>query len=119
MKTNMIKPRRRKRTIFATIALALSLRFDKSCLSSSQSLSSNFDNQTIQKRVINDPEVNLFENNDQQVILVRNNSSSPTVRPGLANGFSSHPRVNRPAGATGLKQLIQFEVLVFVLHADL
>ena len=63
MKTNIIKPRCRKRTIFTTIALALSLRFDKSCLSSYQSLSSNFDNQTIQKRV--DPDVNLFENNDQ------------------------------------------------------
>ena len=49
-KTNMIKLSRRKRTIFATIALALSLRFGKSCLSSSQSLSSNFDNQTIQKK---------------------------------------------------------------------
>ena len=72
-------------------------------MSSSQSLSSNFDNQTIQKRVINDRDVNLFENNDQQVILVRNNSSSPIVRPGLTNGFSSHPRVNRPAGASGLK----------------
>lgn len=40
---------------------------------------------------------------DQQIILVRNNSSSPTVRPGLANGFLSKPRVNRPAVASGLK----------------
>ena len=100
---NKIKPRGRNRKLFATIALALSLQFRKSGLSSSQSLSSNFDNQTIQKRVINDRDVNLFENNDQQVILVRNNSSSPIVRPGLTNGFSSHPRVNRPAGASGLK----------------
>ena len=46
---------------------------------------------------------NWFEDNDRQIILVRNNSSSPTVRPGLANGFSSKPRVNRPAGASGLK----------------
>ena len=36
---------------------------------------------------------------DQQIILVRNNSSSPTIRPGLANGFLSKPRVNRPAAA--------------------
>ena len=51
----------------------------------------------------NKQEFNSFEDNDQQIILVRNNSSSPTVRPGLANGFSSKPRVNRPAGASGLK----------------
>lgn len=37
------------------------------------------------------------------VILARNNSSSPTIRPGLANGFSSPPRGNRPAGAMGLQ----------------
>lgn len=100
---NKIKPRGRKRQIFPTIVLALSLLFGKSRLSSSQSLSSNFYNQTIQERVINDRDINLFEDNDQQVILVKNNSSSPIVRPGLANGFSSKPRVNRPAGASGLK----------------
>jgi hypothetical protein len=100
---NKIKPRGRNRKLFATIALALSLQFRKSGLSSSQSLSSNFDNQTIQERVINDQDVNLFEDNDQQVILVRNNSSSPTVTPGVANGFLSKPRVNPPAGASGLK----------------
>jgi hypothetical protein len=37
------------------------------------------------------------------VILVRNNSSAPTIRPGLASGFSSNPRINRPARASGLK----------------
>ena len=31
-------------------------------------------------------------------VLVRKNSSSPTVRPGLANRFSSNPQVNRPGG---------------------
>ena len=36
---NKTKSKRRKRTILATIALALSLRFGKSCLSSFQSLS--------------------------------------------------------------------------------
>lgn len=51
----------------------------------------------------NNQEFNSFEDNDQQIILVRNNSSSPTVRPGLAKGFSSKPRVNRPAGASGSK----------------
>ena len=53
----------------------------------------------------NNQEFNSFEDNDQQIILVRNNSSSPTVRPGLANGFSSKPPVNRPAGGSGLKPL--------------
>ena len=51
---NKIKPKGRKRKIFATIVLALSLLFGKSRLSSSHSPSSNFDNQTIQERVIND-----------------------------------------------------------------
>jgi len=48
---------------------------------------------------------NSLNEYDQQIILVRNNSSSSTVRPGLANGFSSKPRVNRPAGASGLKSV--------------
>lgn len=48
-------------------------------------------------------EFNLLENNNKQVIMAKNNSSSPTIVPGLAKGFSSHSRVNRPAGARGLK----------------
>jgi hypothetical protein len=54
-------------------------------------------------RVNGELEFNLLEDNNQQVILASNNSSSPTIRPGLAKGFSSHSRVNRPAGARGLK----------------
>lgn len=61
---NKTKPSYRKRTIFATITLALSLRFGKSCLSSSQSLSSNFDNKNNSKIGVNERDVNLFENND-------------------------------------------------------
>lgn len=99
---NKIKPRGRKRKISATIVLTLSLLFCRLRLSSSHSPSSNFDNQTIQERVINDRDVNLFEDNDQQVILVRNNSSSHTVRPGLANGFLLKPRGNPPSGASRL-----------------
>ena len=72
-------------------------------MSSSQSSSPNFDNKVVQERIIDDQEFCSLEDNDQQVILVRNNSSSPTIRPGLANGFSSKPRINRPAGASGLK----------------
>ena len=75
---NKTKPRLRKRRIFTTIALVLSLLFGKPRLSSyhSQSRSSNFYNQTIQERVINEQDVNLFENNDQQVILVTTISES-------------------------------------------
>lgn len=58
-------------------------------------------NQVYQERLLSKQE--FMEDNDQQLILVKNNSSSPIVRPGLANGFSSKPRVNRPAGASGLK----------------
>jgi hypothetical protein len=94
---NKIRHPGRKRKIIATISLSLSLLFGRGQVNSSQSPNSNFYKQTIERNI------NLFEDNDQQVILVRNNSSSPTVRPGLANGFSSHPRVNPPAGASGLK----------------
>lgn len=48
-------------------------------------------------------EFHLYENTDQQVILARNNSSSPTIRPGVASGFLPKPRINRPAGAGGVK----------------
>ena len=44
--------RGRKRKIFTTIALALSLLFGKPRSSSSQSSSPNFDNQTIYEKVI-------------------------------------------------------------------
>lgn len=50
----------------------------------------------------NNQEFNSFEDNNQQIILVRNNSSSPIVRPGLVNRFSSKLRVNCPAGVNSL-----------------
>jgi hypothetical protein len=34
-----------------------------------------------------------------EAVMVKNNSSSPTTVPGVARGFSTQPRVNRPAGA--------------------
>ena len=86
---NKIRHPDRKRKISTTIALSLSLLFGKARLSSSQSSSLNFDNKVVQERIIDDQEFCSFEENDQQVILVKNNSSSPTVRPGLATGFSS------------------------------
>ena len=72
---NKIKPQGRKRKIITTIALAWSLLFGKPRSSSSQLPSSNFDNQTIHERVINDRDVNSFEENDRQVILVGRDSS--------------------------------------------
>ena len=37
------------------------------------------------------------------MILVKSNSNSSTIKPGLVNGFSSKPKPNPPAGARGLK----------------
>ena len=90
---NKIKPRGRKRKIFATIALALSLLFGKPRLSSSQSSSSNFDTQTIQERVINDRD---FEDNDQQVVLVKYEGNS--VTPPTNHGPSNFPTPPTPTG---------------------
>ncbi len=93
---NKIKPKGRKRKIFATIVLALSLLFGKSRLSSSQSPSSNFDNQTIQERVINDRDV--IEDNDQQVILAKaeGNPVTPPTNRGPSN-FPTPPSGSRPS----------------------
>ena len=71
----------------------MSLLFGKARFGSSQSSNSNFDNEVVQERVIDVQEFCSLEDNDQQVILARNNSSSSIVKPGLANGFSSRPRV--------------------------
>ena len=40
------------------------------------------------------------------MILVRNNSSLPIVKPELANEFLSKPRVNTPAGADRATSLL-------------
>lgn len=53
----------------------MSLLFGKARLTYSQSSSSNFYNQTIHEKSINDRDVNSFEGNDRQVILVGHNSS--------------------------------------------
>ena len=77
-----MKPRGRKRKLFTTIALALSLLFGKLRLSSSRSSSPNFGNQTIYEKVINDRDFNSFEDNDRQVILVgRDSSGAPSNVP--------------------------------------
>jgi len=95
---NKIKPRGRKRKIITTIALSLSLLFGKARLSSSQSPSSNFDNQTIHERVINDRDVNSFEDNDRQVILAKadGNPVTPPTNRGPSN-FPTPPSGGRPS----------------------
>ena len=95
---NKIKPRGRKRKIVTTIILSCSLLFGKARLSSCQSPNSNFDNQTIHERVINDRDVNSFEDNDRQVILAKaegNPVTLPTNR-GPSN-FPTSPSGGRPS----------------------
>ena len=62
---NKIKPTGKKRKVFITITLLVSLLFGNARSSSSRQSSPNFDNQTIHERVINDQEFNSFENNGQ------------------------------------------------------
>jgi len=95
---NKIKPSGRKRKIVTTIILSLSLLFGKARLSSSQSPSSNFDNQTIHERVINDRDVNSFEDNDRQVILAKaeGNPITPPTNRGPSN-FPISPSGGRPS----------------------
>ena len=95
---NKIKPPGRKRKIITTIALSLSLLFGKARLSSSQSPSSNFYNQTIHERGINDREVNSFEDNHRQVILAKaeGNPVTPPTNRGPSN-FPTPPSGGRPS----------------------
>lgn len=69
----------------------MTLLFGKGRLSSSQSPSSNFNNQTIPERVINDRDrdVHLFEDNDRQVILAK--AEGNPVTPPTNRGPSNFP----------------------------
>ena len=98
LKKNKNKPSGKKRKLLTTIALILSLLFGKPRLSSSQSPSSNFDNQTIHERVINDRDVNSFEDNDRQVILAKaeGNPVTPPTNRGPSN-FPTPPSGGRPS----------------------
>ena len=87
---NKIRHPGRKRKIIATIALSLSLLFGKTRLSSSQSSSPNFDNQVVQERVIYDQWFCSLEDNDQQVILVKADYSSPSVPTSHGTGQPSN-----------------------------
>lgn len=95
---NKIKPRGRKRKIFTTITLSLCLLFGKLRLSSSQSPSSNFYNQTIRERSINYRDVNSFEDNHRQVILAKaeGNPVTPPSNRG-PNNFPTPPSGGRPS----------------------
>ena len=87
---NKIRHPGRKRKIIATIALSLSLLFGKTRLSSAQSSSPNFDNEVVQKRVIYDQWFCSLEDNDQQVILVKADYSSPSVPTSHGTGQPSN-----------------------------
>lgn len=86
---NKIKPPRRKRKITITIVLALSLLFGKARWSPSQSPSSNFDNQEVHQRLIDDREFNVIEDNSGQVILAK--AEGNPVTPPTNRGPSSFP----------------------------
>ena len=90
---NKIKPSRRKRKIFATIALALSLLLGKPRSSSSRPSSPNFDNQTFYERVINDRDFNSLDENNRQVILAKA-ESNPITPP---TNFPTPPSGGRPS----------------------
>lgn len=102
---NKIKPTGRKRKIFATIALSLSLLFGKAWWSSSQSSSPNFGNQEVHQRLITEREFNLLEEKDQQVILVeRDSSGTPSNVPSnigrqgqSPSNFPTPPSGGRPS----------------------
>jgi hypothetical protein len=97
-KDNQNKTTGRKRKIFATIAVSLSLLFAKPRLSFSRSSSPNFDNQVVQERVIEEREFNLLEENDRQIILAKaeRNPITPPINRG-PNSFPTPPSGGRPS----------------------
>ena len=91
----------KKRKIIVTISLSLSLLFGKTRLSSSPSSSPNFDNKVVQKKIIDDQDFCLLEDNDQQVILAKTGDSGPSVPTSPGRGQPSHfpspPTGGRPS----------------------
>jgi len=91
-KTKLTKPKGRKRKIFTTIALGLSLLFGKSRSVSFQSSSPNFDNQTIHGKVISNRNFNFFEYKDRQIILVKGyRSGNPSNVPSNIGSHGQSP----------------------------
>jgi hypothetical protein len=101
---NKIKPPGRKRKIFLTISLSLSLLFGKPRLGSSQSSSPNFGNQEVHEIVIDDREFNSLEKNDRQIILAKAEGNPITPSPLTNRGPSNFPtprgQSSRPATST-------------------
>jgi len=95
-----IKSSGRKRKIITTIALALTLLFGRARFSSSQSSSSNFGNQEVHQRLIDDREFYLLEEeeNNESVILAKGegNPIIPPTNRGPSN-FPTPPSGNRPS----------------------
>ena len=93
---NKIKSSGRKRKLFkkvlATIALIVGLVFGKPRLSCSRSSSSNFDNQVVQERVIEERDFNSL---DPQVILAKAEGKGSNT-PGGVHGFPTAPVFKRP-----------------------
>ena len=85
---NKTKPRRRKRTIVATITLSFTVLFGKARLSSSQSSSPSFDNKVVQEKIIDDQKFCSLEDNDQKVILVKTGDSAPSGLPSPGRAIS-------------------------------
>jgi len=96
---NKIKPPDKKRKIFITTVLLLSLLFGKPRLSFSRSSSPNFCNQEVHERVIDDREFNSFEENDRQVILAKAEGSpvTPPIRGSGPSNFPTPPSGGRPS----------------------
>jgi len=87
----------KKRKIFATIPLLLSLVFGKPQLRFSESSSPNFGNQELHQRLIDERYFYSFEDNDQQVNLAKSegNPVTPPTNRGLSN-FPTPPAAGRP-----------------------
>lgn len=96
-KDNQNKLTGRKRKIFATIPLSLSLLFVKPRLSFSQLSSPNFSNQEVSERLIDDRKFYSLEENDRQVILAKAEGNPITlpINRGPSN-FPIPPSVGRP-----------------------
>ena len=79
----------------------MSLLFGKTCLSSSQLSSPNFDNKVVQEKIIDDQEFCSLEDNDQQVILAKTGDSGPSVPTSPGRGYPSNfptpPAGGRPS----------------------
>lgn len=86
----------RKRRIFGTIILMLSLMFGKPRSSSSNTSSPSLDNKVFHERLIGDREFNLFEDNERDVILAKadGNPITPPTNRGPSN-FPTPPSGSR------------------------